>query len=321
MASGYGKLRILVTGGAGFIGGHLVDHLMNLGHEVRVIDNLSAGSLKNLGKWLDDPRLEFVEGDLLRHPDVEKAVAGCEVVYHLAANPEVRSWLASPEDHFRQNVEATYNLLEAMRGGGEAEALVFTSSSTVYGEAPVPTPEGYAPLRPISLYGASKLAAEALISAYAHMYGFRGVVYRMANVVGPRCSHGVVHDFVEKLRANPRQLEILGDGSQSKSYLHVDDFVEGMLFGLQKTRDKVEVLNIGSEDRVGVETIARIVIEEMGLRDVDLRLTGGVDGGRGWRGDIKLMQLDVSRMRALGWRPRLGSADAVRETVRSLIKR
>ncbi len=315
-------MRVLVTGGAGFIGSHLVDHLMGRGEEVRVLDNLSAGSLDNLGRWMDDPRFDFVRGDLLNPVETREAVEGCDVVYHLAANPEVRISKASPEDHFRQNIEATYNLLEALRRRGDAEVLVFTSSSTVYGEAAVlPTPEEYAPLKPISLYGAAKLAAEALASAYASMYGFRCVIYRMANVVGPRCSHGVIYDFVAKLRRNPRELEVLGDGTQSKSYLYVDDCIEGMVLGAERAEERVEILNIGSEDRVDVKTIARIVIEEMGLEGVEIRLTGGVDGGRGWKGDVKLMQLDMSRLRSLGWRPRLGSAEAVRATAKALVRK
>ena len=315
-------MRALVTGGAGFIGSHLVDYLMRRGEEIRVLDNLSAGSVSDLGRWLDGPRFEFVRGDLLNPSEVEAAVEGCDVVYHLAANPEVRVWIASPEDHFKQNIEATYSLLEALRRRGEAETLVFTSSSTVYGDADVlPTPEDYAPLKPISLYGASKLAAEALVSAYTSMYGFRCVIYRMANVVGPRCSHGVIYDFVEKLRRNPEELEVLGDGTQSKSYLYVDDCVEGMILGAERAEGRVEILNIGSEDRVDVKTIARIVIEEMGLSGVDIRLTGGVDGGRGWKGDVKLMQLDMSRLRSLGWRPRLSSAETVRETAKALVRR
>jgi len=314
-------MRVLVTGGAGFVGSHLVGRLMEGGHDVRVIDNLSAGSLSNLGRWRDEPRLEFIQGDLLEPADVGSAVEGCDIVYHLATNPEVRTWKASPEDHFKQNIEATYNLLEALRRSGDAEAVVFTSSSTVYGEADViPTPEDYGPMKPISLYGASKLAAEALVSAYASMYGFRCVIYRMANVVGPRCNHGVIYDFVAKLRRDPKVLEVLGDGTQSKSYLYVDDCLEGVILGVEKTEERVAILNIGSEDRVDVKTIASIVIEEMGLTGVEVRLTGGVDGGRGWKGDVKLMQLDMSRLRALGWRPRCNSAEAVRRTARTLVK-
>jgi len=312
---------ILVTGGAGFIGSHLVDHLIEGGHQVRVLDNLSSGSLKNLERWLGSPSLEFMEGDLLNPRDIYEALEDCDAVYHMAAVPEVRLSRASPEEHFKQNVEATYRLLEAMAKRGGVNLYVFASSSTVYGEADViPTPEDYAPLEPISVYGASKLAAEALSMAYAHTYGFRCVIYRMANIVGPRVNHGVIYDFVGKLRRNPKRLEVLGDGTQSKSYLYIDDCIEGMMLGVERSGGRVEIFNIGSEDRVGVSAIARIVVEEIGLSDVDIYYTGGVDGGRGWRGDVKLMQLDISRLKSLGWRPRRGSEEAVRLTARWLVK-
>ena len=262
-----------------------------------------------------------MRGDLLDPEAVIGALSGCDEVYHLAANPEVRASRASPEDHFRQNVEATYRLLEAVRRIGGVELFVFASSSTVYGDAGVvPTPEGYGPLKPISHYGASKLAAEALVSAYASMYGFRAVIFRLANIVGPRSNHGVIYDFVNKLRADPGKLEVLGDGSQSKSYLHVDDCVRGMVLGAEKASERVEVFNLGSDDRVGVMEIAGIVIEEMGTEGCEVRLTGGVDGGRGWAGDVKVMQLDSSRLRSLGWRPGLNSVEAVRETARALVR-
>jgi UDP-glucose 4-epimerase len=312
----------LITGGAGFIGSHLVDFFMERGENVSVLDDLSAGDIGNIGRWKDSDRLNFVKGDLLSTDSFMETLEGSETVYHLAANPEVRSWKANPEDHFRQNIEGTYNLLEAVRQHGDVETFVFTSTSTVYGEASViPTPETYAPMKPISHYGASKLAAEAMICSYAAMYGFRCVIYRMANVVGPRCNHGVVYDFIEKLRRNPNELEVLGDGSQSKSYLYIDDCVEGMVLGAERSSERVAILNIGSEDRVDVMTIANIVVGEMGLGDVEIRLTGGVDGGRGWKGDVKLMQLDMSGLKDLGWRPRWGSSDAVRHTARSLLKK
>jgi len=312
----------LITGGAGFIGSHLVDFFMERGEDVCVLDDLSAGDIGNIGRWKASDRLNFVKGDLLSPDSFMETLEGCETVYHLAANPEVRSWKAKPEAHFRQNIEGTYNLLEAVRRHGGVETFVFTSTSTVYGEASViPTPETYAPMKPISHYGASKLAAEAMICSYAAMYGFRCVIYRMANVVGPRCNHGVVYDFIEKLRGNPNELEVLGDGSQSKSYLYIDDCVEGMVLGAEGSSERVAILNIGSEDRVDVITIANIVIGEMGLGDVEIRLTGGVDGGRGWKGDVKLMQLDMSGLKDLEWRPRWGSSDAVRHAARSLLKK
>ncbi len=313
-------MTILITGGAGFIGSHLVDTFMERGENVRVFDNLSTGSVSNLEGWLENPDFEFVDGDLLNPDSVRKALEGCSVVYHLAANPEVRGSKAHPYDHFRHNIEATFNLLDAARVEGGIGKAVFTSTSTVYGDATVlPTPEDYVPLRPISHYGASKLASEVLINSYAAMYDIQSIIYRMANIVGPRSNHGVTYDFVEKLKKNPRELEVLGDGSQSKSYLHVEDCVEGIILGAEKSGERVEILNIGSGDRVDVLEIANIVIEEMGLSDVEIKLMGGVDGGRGWKGDVKFMQLDVSRLKSLDWAPKFNSAQAVRTTARALV--
>ena len=313
------KLKALVTGGAGFIGSHLVDHLIKNGREVRVIDNLSSGSMENLAQWNDDPRLELHEVDLLNGATLDGALRGCDEVYHLAANPEVNAKNASPEDHFRQNIEATYNLLEAMRRSGEQKFIAFTSSSTVYGEAEaIPTREDYGPLVPISLYGASKLACEALLTAYAAMYGFRAIIYRLANVVGPRSNHGVIYDFVQKLRDSPDELEVLGDGSQSKSYLYIDDCITGIMNGIERG-NRVDIYNIGSWDRTNVLEIAETVKDEMGLNEARIRLTGGIDGGRGWKGDVKVMQLDMNELRSVGWTPKYGSAEAVRLTARSVI--
>jgi UDP-glucose 4-epimerase len=252
--------------------------------------------------------------------DVAGVVDGCGVVFHLAANPEVRVGSVEPSVHFRENVLATFNLLEALRLRGWKGEFVFTSSSTVYGEADMPTLEN-AVLKPISVYGGSKLACEGLISAYACSYGFRALIFRLANVVGPRSEHGVIVDFVRKLRENPKELEILGDGSQRKSYVYVDDCVEVLLLALDKTQGVVEVFNVGSEDQVDVLSIARIVVEEMGLEDVDFKVTGGVDGGRGWVGDVKDMLLDVSKLKELGWRPRFNSVEAVRLTVKEMLRK
>ncbi|MCK4437988.1 NAD-dependent epimerase/dehydratase family protein, partial [Candidatus Bathyarchaeota archaeon] len=278
-------MKVLVTGGAGFIGSHLVDRLMETGNQVRVIDNLASGQLSNLDRWIGHQGFEFIEGDLIKRDASLEAVEGCSQVFHLAANPEVQANKADPEEHFRQNIEATYSLLEAIAERGGVELLVFASTSTVYGEATVlPTPEGYGPTKPISMYGASKLACEALISAYASMHGFKAVIYRLANVVGPRSNHGVIWDFVGKLRGSPEELEVLGDGTQSKSYLYIDDCVDGFLKGAESA-EQVAVFNIGSMDRTSVLRIAEIVKEEAGQPEAMIRLTGGVDGGRGWKGD------------------------------------
>ncbi len=321
MAVLYGDMASLVTGGAGFIGSHLVDSLMERGEDVHVLDNLSSGALSNIERWTKHADFGFYNGDLRNAGDILPSLEGCETVYHLAANPEVRSSRASPQDHFDQNILATYNLLEAIRLSGKVESLIFASTSTVYGEPSViPTPETYGPMKPISHYGASKLACEALISSYASMYGFHSILFRLANVIGGRSNHGVIYDFVQKLRADPRRLEVLGDGSQSKSYLFIDDCVSGMIFKRGNSSDQISIFNLGSDDRVDVLTIADIVIEEMGLEKVRVALTGGVDGGRGWEGDIKVMQLDTAKMRGTGWKLRYGSSEAVRLTAREICR-
>ena len=198
--------------------------------------------------------------------------------------------------------------------------LIFTSTSTVYGEpTKIPTPEDYAPLKPISTYGASKLACEALISAYAYTYGFKAIIYRLANIVGPRSKHGVIYDFIQKLNKNPKELEIRGDGTQNKSYLYISDCIEAMLLGLEKTTEQVEIYNVGSENQVDVKTIAQIIIEEMGLKNVKLTFTGGVDGGRGWKGDVKNMLLDIDKIKALGWKPKLNSKQAIKKATQHAI--
>lgn len=310
--------RILVTGGAGFIGSHLVDALMQQGQRVRVIDNLSSGRRENVERWIGDPRFEFTRGDLLDREERREAVEECDVIFHLAANPEVRISSFRPELHYSQNIAATFNLLEAIRRYGCLRTLVFTSSSTVYGEPSViPTPEDYAPLEPISIYGASKLACEALIMSYAHSYGFSAVIYRLANVVGPRSERGVIYDFVRKLRGNPAELKILGDGSRRKSYLHVEDCIEAMLMGSKGSDHRMEIFNVGSEDQVDAERIAEIVVEEMGLENVEFKFKGGVGGG--WEGDAKDMLLDVNRLKSRGWGVRRDSEESVRLTIRSVL--
>jgi UDP-glucose 4-epimerase len=305
----------VVTGGAGFIGSHLVDALVARGEKVVVVDSLAAGSRGNLarhGKGI----IRFVEHDLLGD-GWQEAFAGAGRVYHLAADPDVRQSALTPESPLRNNVIATYRVLEAMRTHGVRE-IVFTSTSTVYGDARViPTPENYTPLEPISVYGATKLACEAMISAYCHSFGIQGWIYRFANIIGERSGHGVIHDFIGKLQQDPRHLEILGDGRQTKSYLEVNACVEAMLFAPGHAHDRVNIFNIGSEDGIDVKTIADIIVAEMGLSGVEYHFTGGE---RGWVGDVPRMQLAVDRLRSFGWTPRVGSHESVRQAVRAMLK-
>lgn len=316
--------NVLVTGGAGFIGSHLVDRLMNMGYYVRVVDNLSSGSLENIEAWVECPRFDFVRGDLKDQVVAKKGVDGVEVVYHLAANPDVRVGEVNPSIHLRENLLATFNVLEAMRESEVAKVIVFLSSSTVYGEPEeFPTPEDYGPLLPISVYGASKLGCESFVSAYGHTFGLRGLILRLANVVGNRSAHGVVVDFVKKFQQNPKKLEILGDGNQSKSYLHIKDFLDAVFVALRcflNGEKIVEVYNVGSFDQVDVKRIAEIVSEEMGLQNPEFKFTGGVDEGRGWRGDVRTMLLSSSKLLDLGWKPWLTSEEAIRQSCLELLR-
>ena len=312
----------LVTGGAGFIGSHVTDRLVhgNDYEEVKVVDDLSSGILENLGSLSGNPKISFERCDLTEGGFT--LPEGCEVVYHLAANPDVRAGSDNPRIHFRQNILATFNLLEAVRNSRTVQTIVFTSTSTVYGEATkIPTPEDYGPMIPISVYGASKLSAESLISAYASSYGVRAIIFRLANVIGARSNHGIIPDFMKKLRSNPAELEILGDGTQNKSYVHIDDCVEGLLLPnlLSQKTPKVEIYNLGSEDQIDVVKIADIVCAEAGLERVRYRYSPQTADGRGWAGDVKVMKLDVSKLKRAGWKIRMNSEQAVRATARELL--
>ncbi len=313
----FSKRKVLVTGGAGFIGSHIVDMLVKKGNEVTIFDNMTSGSLGFIDEHLGNEGVYFIEGDLLDTSELSRACENVDFVFHVAANPDVRLGSTDTYVHFEQNITATYNLLEAMRLKGIRD-IAFTSTSTVYGEATViPTPESYGPLMPISLYGASKLACEALITSYSHTFDMRSWIFRFANIIGPRSTHGIIVDFIEKLEKEPKSLEILGDGMQSKSYLHVKQCVDAMAFAIEGSTDEVNIFNIGSKDTITPKRIGDIVVKEMGLENVEFRYTGGK---RGWKGDVPIMILSVDKLKELGWEPKWGSEKCVRETVRSLLK-
>ena len=308
-------MRILVTGGAGFIGSHLVDRLAAEGHQIRIIDNLSSGRLENLAHRRD---VEVIIGDLKNPQDAQKAVRGVDAVFHFAANPEVRVSTTNPDIHFNENVVAAFNLLEAMRKN-DVSQLVFASSSSVYGEPDeIPVDEN-APLRPVSVYGASKAACEHLIHAYAKLYGLKAVALRYANVVGPRLRHGVVWDFINKLRKNPRELEILGDGKQIRSYIYIDDAVEATLLAWKKTADAYAAYNVAAADWITVDEVADLVIETMGMTNVK-KTYKPVLHGVGWSGDVKKIAMKIDKIKGLGFIPFMNSRDAVRVTAKNLLR-
>ena len=305
----------VVTGGAGFIGSHLVDTLVRRKDRVLVIDNLSTGAQENIRTHLERGSVQFLQADLCSD-GWQNQIAGASRVYHIAADPDVRESAHQPDPIIQNNIIATFRVLEAMRMYQVPE-IVFTSTSTVYGDARViPTPEEYTPLEPISIYGATKLASEALIASYCHSFGMKAWVYRFANIIGERSNHGVCWDFIQKLRREPSSLEILGDGHQTKSYLEVHACVDAMLYAVDHATEPYNVLNIGSEDWIDVTTIADVVVEEMRLSGVTYRYTGG---SRGWVGDVPRMLLSVEKMKCLGWKPPIGSRESVVTTVRALL--
>jgi len=305
----------VVTGGAGFIGSHLVDTLVAQGNEVLVIDSLCAGNRATISRHIDSCKVRFLQKDLLDN-GWQEAIRGADRLFHLAADPDVRQSAINPEPALQNNIMATCRVLEAMRLHDVPE-IVFTSTSTVYGDAKIiPTTESYTPLEPISVYGASKLACEALISAYCHSFGMKSWIFRFANIIGSRSGHGVINDFIGKLERNPAELEILGDGKQTKSYLEVHECVAAMLFAVGHAKETVNTFNIGSEDWIDVRSIAEIVKDEMHLPETQFRFTGGE---RGWVGDVPKMQLAVDKIKKLRWKPQTGSRESVRIAVRAML--
>jgi UDP-glucose 4-epimerase len=312
------RMKVLVTGGAGFIGSHLVDRLVREGYEVKVIDNLSSGRIENIKHHMDAGKIELIIGDLKEPETALKAVEEVDVVFHFAANPEVRVSTTNPDVHFNENVVATFNLLEAMRKKNMKE-LVFASSSSIYGEPDKIAVKENAPIRPVSVYGASKASCEALIHAYSKLYEVNAVVLRYANVIGPRLRHGVIWDFVNKLLRNPAELEILGDGKQVRSYIYINDAVVATITAWKKAKASYEAYNIASEDWITVDEVADEVIKAMGLSNVK-KVYKPVLHGVGWPGDVKKIALKIDKIKRLGFKPVMNSREAVRTTVRKLLE-
>jgi UDP-glucose 4-epimerase len=313
MASSSGK-HAIVTGGAGFIGGHLVKALIDKGYEVTVMDDFSSGSESNLPGAINE--LTVVRADLRDEKTAMKHIRNADIVFHLAANFSVKRSTEEPLFDAHSNLVSTLNVLEAMRKN-DIPSIVFTSSSTVYGETVTFPIAEDSKTDPISNYGASKLGSEIYISSFSRLYGMSGLVLRYANIIGPRCSHGVIVDFVNKLRANPRKLEILGDGGQKKSYLDVEDCVAATLFATERMPNlKIfDVFNIGSTEWITVDDIAGLVCSEMGLKGVEYAHTGGRVG---WGGDVRKFLLSTQKLNELGWTPKYDIERSIRRTVRWL---
>jgi len=306
------KQKILITGGAGFIGSHLAENLFKRGHDVIVIDNFSTGKWENLVKIKD--KIRIIEGDLRDFNFVLNNVKDIDLIFHLAANYSVAYSSKNPIFDFESNVLTTLHVLEAMRKNNISK-IVFTSSSTVYGETEkLPIPED-AELKPINNYGASKVCAETYIHSFSNLYGINGLILRYANIMGSRAYHGVVPDFVRKLKKNKKKLLILGDGKQKKSYLYVTDCIDATLIALKNFKRGFSIFNIGSDEWMIVDDIARIVCNEMGLKDVIFEYKGGE---RGWSGDVRKFILDITKIKNLGWRPRYNIEQSVKKTLKWL---
>jgi UDP-glucose 4-epimerase len=309
--------RYFITGGAGFIGAHLANRLLDsMSVEVTVYDNFSTGRRWHFGDRVANPSLQIVAGDCRDYKQLAAAMAGHDMVFHLASNSDIARAETDPAFDFYNGTWLTNNVLEAMRATG-VKAIAFTSGSGVYGEVP-PTPikEDYDRMLPVSTYGACKLASESLISAYTFMFDMHGMVFRFANVVGPQQTHGVAHDFIRRLSVDRTKLTIYGDGSQSKPYIHVDDVLEAFLLIEGDSRGGYEYHNVSSEDYLTVREIADIVVERMGLTDVRYEFTGG---SRGWKADVPMYRLNTAKIRSRGWANRLNSRDAVVQAVDSMI--
>jgi UDP-glucose 4-epimerase len=308
------KSKMVVTGCAGFIGSNLVDRLLLRGERVTGIDNFSTGQRRFLESALRNPSFRLIEGDLLDLPFLIGALSGGDMVFHLAANADVRFGTNHPYRDLEQNTIATYNVLEAMRASG-IKRIAFSSTGSVYGEAAViPTPEDAPFPVQTSLYGASKLACEGLIAAYCEGFGFQSWIFRFVSILGERYTHGHVFDFYKQLRNDPAQLLVLGNGKQRKSYLYVQDCLDAMLLAIEKVTDKVNIFNLGVDDYCEVNDSIAWISQRLGLRP-RLEYTGG---DRGWIGDNPFIFLDTKKIRSLGWEPKFSIGEGIVNTVEFL---
>lgn len=312
--------NVLITGGAGFIGSHYVDHFLGAGdaESVTVYDNFSSGQHWHLEAHQDDPRLRLIAADIHQRDELAAAVAGNDLVIHLASNPDIARSATEPDLDFDEGTVLVRNVLEAMRVT-DCRDILYVSGSGVYGDlGDQEACEDVVDVRPVSTYGAGKLAGEGLIAAYTHMFDFRGFSFRLGNVVGPRQTHGVGFDFIRKLKAQPGELDILGNGTQSKSYIHVTDVIAGMLRAHEVSASAYDVFNLASGDYITVREIADLAIDVMGLDDGSVGRVYG-DSPRGWKGDVPVIRLNTDKIKSLDWRPNYTSASAMRAAIEAML--
>lgn len=311
----------LITGGAGFVGSHLVSKLLISDdvEKVVVYDNLSSGTLAHLKAVIKNPKFEFINGDIKNENLLYNSMLGCDTVFHLAANPDISKAATMPEVDFWEGSYLTLNVLQAMKRC-KAKRIIFTSGSGVYGEKlGFFFEESYGPCFPVSPYGAAKASSESLISAYCHMFDIKGLSFRFANVVGPCQTHGVGFDFIKKLKIDSKQLLILGDGKQSKSYIHIDDILEAVLMVVSIKEDdtKYDVFNVSTDDYISVNDIARLSCEVLGL-DVNNVVFNYTGGDRGWNGDVPSIRFNTDKIKRIGWSCRYSSVVAMEMALRSM---
>lgn len=306
--------KALVTGGAGFIGSHIVDRLVRQGASITVYDNFSTGQEEFIAHHSANPRVRVVRADVLDLATLSSEMAGHDFVFHMQANADVRGGMLNTRVDLEQNTLATWNVMEAMRIN-RIPRMVFASSAVIYGEPTVfPTPESYMPTQ-TALYGASKLAGEAIIQAFSEYFDITCHIFRLVSWIGERYTHGVIFDFLAKLARNREELEVLGDGKQCKSYLDVTDGVNGIFYAIESAKERKNVFNLGHDQHMNVLQLADILVDELGLGKVRYRTTGG---SRGWVGDAPFVHLDTAKLKALGWRPEVSIEQGIRNTVRYL---